>query len=286
MKFDFPDVADFPENIEARNDDDCSELHLLECVTDFLGWHPSILTHQLNRIAEARAMYSRMQREPQGIYSLKADTARLQRAFAADIDKVTEIVPGNHVKAIDRAKVRKDAEAIELVQNFLNVPWRVKDLTIHVSKPGDKHHYQQFRDCETVTKLLNLHVDPKPGIMKAIIYLSDVGEDDGPFQAIESKDWEYDELQRIYAWGNSVGNYCHTREHRRVANAFPSRYRRNAIIGRLISDESELSDWFLSNLVTYTSDIANVIVFDPCFNFHRGGICKAGTRVNLQVRLQ
>ena len=90
-------------------------------------------------------------------------------------------------------------------------------------------------------------------------------------------------MERIFAWGTSVGNYCHNPEHRIVANAFPKRYRKNSIIGRLIPDGSELSDFLLAETTEYLSDTATVMIFDPTFGFHRGGICKSGTRINLQV---
>ena len=220
-----------------------------------------------------------------GIITWKAPVNRLQAFFAEDIKRTKEIVPPDDIKSIDRATTRKDPSALKIVSDFLGV--QAKSVTVHVSNPGDKHHRQQFADCKAVTRLLNLHVDPKPGIVKAIIYLSDVTLEDGPFQFIRrSNEWKVDHIQRIFAWGNSVGNYLHTPEHRRVANAFPSRFRRNAIIGRLIADDSRLGNYLLEKLTTYTSDKANVMIFDPCYNFHRGGQCRSGQRINLQVVLQ
>lgn len=291
-RFEYPDVADFPENVEPVNRGRCDERHLTECVRAFLAQTTTIdpepiLSEQFRRIGTARRMYEGMDRKPFGIETWHQDTANLRHYFRRDIEAVRESVPSGDVKAVDRARTRKDAEALSVVQTFLDVPWTVKSVAIQVSQPGDRHHYQQFADCETTTKLLNLHQDPKPGIVKAIIYLSEVTEDDGPFQYIEgSHRWEYDDIERIYAWGNSVGNYCHTPKHRKAANAFPARYRRNAIVGRLIPDGTELSDFLLDSLATYTSDKANVMVFDPCFGFHRGGQCRSGERVNLQVVMQ
>lgn len=209
--------------------------------------------------------------------------------------------PKTGINQYDRALTDNRPTAITAVHNLLErigaldaaTKYRggdsvvVRAVTLHVSKPGDQHHSQQFKDCEETTSLLNLHLDPKPGILKAMIYLSDVGPEDGPFSYIEgSHKWGYDEMDRIFAWGNSVGNYCHTPTHRIVANAFPKRFRGNAIIGRLIPDFSKLSDELTKALVPYHSDTANCMVFDPSFGFHRGGQCESGTRVNLQVVLR
>jgi hypothetical protein len=298
MLFDLPDVASFPENeAPVRPDDptpdfaspesfeeDLAELKL--GVLDFLGEKQNdILDSQLGRIRQAAWMYFKNPCPAmggEGITAWTQPTNRLEAFFAEDIKKALCLTPPPDVKSVDRAVSRKDTAALDVVGEFLGHP--VKSVTVHVSKPGDKHHRQQFYDCHTITKLLNLHMDPKPGITKAIIYLGNVTREDGPFQFIKgSNQWKVDEIQRIFAWGNSVGNYCHTPQHRRVANAFPPRFRRNAIVGRLIPDGSDLGNFLLDSLTTYTSDVANVMMFDPCFNLHRGGQCKSGTRINLQV---
>lgn len=301
IAFEFPDSAVFPENeapvyegddgpdfAEAsRFSQDLAALKLR--ALDFLGERENaILNEQINRIAHTEVLYRRSPRstmEP-GIVFFHRDTARLESFFAEDIRKALCLPPPADVKTVDGAIVRKDRAAKEMVARFLGATRLPRSVTVHVSRPGDRHHYQQFRDCKTTTRLLNLHMDPKPGVTKAIVYLSEVTEEDGPFQFIAgSQDWEIDPIQRLFAWGNSVGNYLHTSEHRRVASAFPSRYRRNAIVGRLIPDGSDLSEILLRSLKTFTSDVANVMVFDPSYNLHRGGQCRTGMRVNLQVIL-
>jgi len=111
-----------------------------------------------------------------------------------------------------------------------------------------------------------------------------VGMEDGPFSYVKgSNNWKYDEIERIFAWGNSVGNYCHTPKHRRVANALPKRFRKNAIVGRLFPDGSEMANLFTKRLTKYVSEDANCMVFDPTFGFNRGGDPLSGMRINLQV---
>jgi hypothetical protein len=231
-----------------------------------------------------------------GIYSKKMDTEKLEAHFTTGIKALISGKPKAGLKDYDRATSYDDAMTLSVVREFLGdfingarkytggPDIKVMKVTLHVSKPGDRHHYQTFQDCEETPKLLNLHMDPKPGIMKAIIYLGEVGSDDGPFSYIKgSHRWEYDEVERIFAWGNSVGNYCHSPQHRKVMCSWPKRFRKNAIVGRLIPDGSRLSRDLLKAITEYTSEDANVMVFDPSFGFHRGGLCKSGTRVNLQV---
>lgn len=237
-----------------------------------------------------------------GISHVCVDTTDLRLFFERDIVTLLAHTPPDPlpINEIDRVKTRIDETARRVVSRFLeatgllprarayaNRNIDVVAVTVMVASPGDQHHYQTFRDIETVPKLLNLHQDPKPGILKALIYLSDVGPDDGPFEFIKgSAGWRYDRIARVFAWGNSVGNYCHTPAHRRVACMFPKRFRGSAIVGRLIPDGSELSDTLLKALTTYHSADATAFVFDPCFNFHRGGQCKSGARYTLNVVLK
>lgn len=160
-----------------------------------------------------------------------------------------------------------------------------KHACLHVCTPNDTHFTQTLQDCQTTSKLIGLHVDPKP-VIKIIVYLNDVTATSGPFTFIpESHRWRYDETEMICAKGNSTGNYLHSPEHRRIAAAFPPVFRRNAIIGRFILDGTPESERLLATERSYTSDVANCITFDPGNGLHRGGICTSGNRINLQIAL-
>lgn len=279
-----------------------------------------IIDKQMNRIKRAATAYRRelaLKPNPashytgpkdaidglvmDGIFATKADTSGLARFYKTQIDSLMGAQPMKGIAVYDRAIQDNSATSRKEVQTFLDglglmkaASWHrrgndvnVTNVTVHVSKPGDQHHSQQFKDCETKTKLLNLHFDPKPGILKCIIYLNDVDESNGPFKYVPgSPYWDYDEIERIFAWGNSTSNYCHTPVHREAANAFPKRFRKNAIVGRLIPDGTELSDTLLKAEKAYLSDEHNVMLFSPTYGLHRGGQCETGKRVNLQVVLK
>lgn len=295
MNFNFPDPADFPENTEPVNCSDFDWLSLddfpalvdhIRRVGRFTAEEDAIFSEQIRRIHNAFKAWIECPAPRVRPIAETVDTGRLYDFFFRDVAALRSSPQAAGIRAIDRAITRTDPPAQKIVQDHLSdyTDLSVRDVTVQVSRPGDRHHYQQFQDCVTTTKLQNLHVDPKPGVVKAIIYLSNVTEETGPFQYLEeSLDWKYDDIERCFAWGNSVGNYLHTPAHRRVANCFPKRFRKNAIIGRMIPDGSELSDHILSSLTTYTDH--NLIIFDPCYGFHRGGLCERGERVNLQVVL-
>tara|TARA_R110000751_G_scaffold10671_6_gene38668 strand:- start:3912 stop:4907 length:996 start_codon:yes stop_codon:yes gene_type:complete len=328
MNFEFPDIADFPENVEDRFPDDSLADHLFQkgsnnfkldlrelgyLCSDTMGLDKhenQIFEKQLKRILGSYRAWATPYRarddiesdkcfediDEDGIYSVKRDTSKLASHLHGRIKKLLTSGTRANLKELDRSINCNDALTMAMVSDFLG-PYmgaatkyrggddlKVRSVVLHVSMPEDQHHYQTFKDCKTAPKLLNLHVDPKPGVMKAMIYLSEVGLESGPFSYIRgSKNWDYDDIERIFAWGNSVGNYCHTPTHRRVANSLPTRFRKNAIIGRLVQDDTELSDFLLSQITQYTSQEASVMIFDPSYGFHRGGLCDSGTRVNLQV---
>lgn len=320
MRFEFPDVASLPDNIEPVFPEKVSFEPLAgDWRKDIAKWfrlatnvmrlpleESRILQKQLNSVARAAALKETLRpaRKDSAIWSTgmmvdKLDTDPLIDTFYKDIKTLIDQEPYEPaIEQIDHAITRADTAARNAVRHHLrhflsevnayrDRVYDIDSVTVHVSKPTDRHHYQQFRDCETTTKLQNLHVDPKPGVMKALIYLDEVGESNGPFQTMPgSNHWEIDPVDQIFAWGNSIGNYCHTPAHRRAANALPRKFRGNAIIGRLLPDGSEMSNMFLDGMTTWTSNMANTFVFDPCFMFHRGGLCQKAMRVNLQVRLR
>ena len=334
MNFEFPDVADFPENeapafpddVDVNHlfkdpfffRDDMNELRALIDTTMSPGKEAGqIINKQFNRIKKAAgAFHATKLNETKkkmptsqasgdlnvdGIHAMKADVSGLLKFYGGQIEKLIDAKPKEGVAVYDRAiienaptsvrEVHKFMDGLGLLQaaaDYMGYPtMRVATVTLHVSRPGDRHHFQQFQDCETTTSLLNLHMDPKPGILKSIIYLNEVTSENGPFKFVPgSPNWKCDDIERIFAWGNSTSNYCHTPTHREAANAFPKRFRRNAIVGRLIPDGSKLSDKLRKLEVAYHSNTANVMLFSPTFGLHRGGQCENGMRVNLQVVLK
>ncbi len=163
----------------------------------------------------------------------------------------------------------------------------IHSIALHIATPMDTHHYQTLSDLPTVSKLISLHMDPKFNLVKVMLYLSQVTLDSGPFTVVPgSNRWFHDPLERVVACGNSTGNYLSSPAHRKVLLMFPRILRKNVILGRYILDGTPTSNMLLRKLHEYTSDEADCIVFDPTMTLHRGGLCKARNRINLQVLLR
>ena len=163
---------------------------------------------------------------------------------------------------------------------------QVKNVVLHIAKPTDENYKQFLYDCKTVTKTTNLHIDPKENVMKAMLYLNDITEDDGPFSYVEkSNRWIYDDLQNIFGRAISTGSYCHTTDSRAVVFQLPKQLRISHNFGRCLLDGSEQQEMILEKEKLFTSDKGNLCVFDPA-GMHRGGICKSGTRIALQILMK
>ena len=122
--------------------------------------------------------------------------------------------------------------------------------------------------------------------VKLFVYLTDVTEDDGPFSYVEkSNRWIYDDLQNIFGRAISTGSYCHTPDSRAVVFQLPKQLRISHNFGRCLLDGSEQQEMILEKEKLFTSDKGNLCIFDPA-GMHRGGICKSGTRIALQILMK
>ena len=166
-------------------------------------------------------------------------------------------------------------------------PLVVSRAVLHISTHTDQHWKHFLYDCDMLPKTTNLHIDPlKEDLMKAIIYLNDVTLEDGPFSyVVKSNRWVYDDLQSIFSRSISTGNYCSSPEHRAVIFQLPKVCRVTGMFGRLLLDGSTQQNMILKKEQMLTSDLGNLCIFDPA-GMHRGGICKQGTRVALQVLMK
>ena len=235
-----------------------------------------------------------------GISYLNIDTIELNNILKKDIESLLSIPdwrppPGQ----FDRAK-QCDTDIVKMVNDTFQKlgvlqaatkynkgkQLQVKNVVLHIAKPTDQNWKQFLYDCKTVTRTTNLHIDPKEDVIKAMIYLNDITENDGPFSYVEkSNRWIYDDLQNIFGRAISTGSYCHTPESRAVVFQLPKQLRISHNFGRVLLDNTEEQERILEQEKSFTSDKGNLCVFDPA-GMHRGGICKTGTRIALQILMK
>ena len=176
---------------------------------------------------------------------------------------------------------------IESAKDYFGYPsMSIATVTLHVAMPGDLHLKQVFCDTGYSTDLSNLHFDPKAGTMKCIIYLDDVGLNDGPFCYIpKSHRHSIEEDVRLSAKANCTGNYLDSPAKRKFFMQLPKKFRNTSIYGPLCVNGSEVNKYYHEKLTAFTSNQGNAILFDPATS-HVGGVCKSGRRINLQIAIR
>ena len=163
---------------------------------------------------------------------------------------------------------------------------KVKRGILHVASPSDKYPEQFLYDCTTIPKTINMHIDPKENVMKAMIYLNNVQDENGAFKYIEkSNRWIHEDVQYIFAKAISTGSYCHTKESRSAVFSLPSYLRVSSIFGRLLMDNDPMQKMLLDQERTVTSNDGNILVFDTA-GIHNGGLCRKGNRYALQILMK
>jgi len=162
----------------------------------------------------------------------------------------------------------------------------VANAVLHVAKPTDQNWKQFLYDCDTVTETINMHIDPKEDVIKAMVYLGEVDEESGPFSYIEkSNRWVYDEVQSVFGRAITTGSYCCTKQSRAVVFQLPKQLRVSYNFGRLLLDNTPQQKNLLDQRKQFISSKGNVCIFDPA-GMHQGGICKSKNRIALQVLMK
>lgn len=176
-----------------------------------------------------------------------------------------------------------------VVQYFRKQAASVEKATLHISKATDTHLYHCYQDCTTTPITTNLHIDPTQGLCKALLYLTDVKEDDGPIWFVDTSNrWQHNIFEDTIARGISVGCYLHNPSARRAVFRLPKEIRKSYLFGRNLLDGSDQQKVVLDKAVKITSkEKGNFCLFDAGNLMHTGGWPKPGHyRINLQIQIK
>ena len=235
-----------------------------------------------------------------GVFATSVDTDELQKICQPFIDKLWEIpdrMPP--VGEFDRSMrlnndIRRKVNSLFQQKGILDTaskynkskPLQVSAVYLHCNTPNDQNWKQFLYDCNTVTRTTHLHMDPDEDVIKGMIYLNDVGPDNGAFSYIPTSNrWIHDEVQNIFGRAISIKSYCDTPEKRAHVFNLPSFLRVSHNFGRTLLDNDPQQQMLLDNEKMFGSKDGNCVIFDP-YGMHRGGQCKTGNRVVLQVLMK
>ena len=233
-----------------------------------------------------------------GYHITNIDTKKI---FNSEIKKKYEILknrkdwtppPGTHDRWIELSKkttknidrIFRKAGLIKASEAYLSKKLRVTRVRLTVHRPTDKAWRQFLYDCKKITRHTGIHIDPLEGVTKSMIYLNEVGLENGPTQYLpKSNRFTYPPLQNLFARTIVAGSRCHNKTSRRVIFRLPKQLRITTDFGRLIKDNSPLAKYLDKKMVKFTSDKGNTLIFDPGAGIHNGAIVKKGERIALMV---
>lgn len=140
------------------------------------------------------------------------------------------------------------------------------------------------------------HMDAEPDMVKMMVYLTDVGESDGPFRYVRGSH----RLKRsLFSFGLHLGvdrrvnplikgpsghfNQNLFRNGRSLLMQFPACFIGSTHFGDHLIEGSDLSRYLLENTITFTRSAGSCIVFDGFLGVHAGGNPLSGERLAVQI---
>lgn len=169
------------------------------------------------------------------------------------------------------------------VSSYLGRQAELVDVNPQINDPSDDFWRRIFSDLPAAPRPASyFHRDASGGDIKAIIYLSDVGAESGPFSyAIGSHRTRGSTLADWIEETNDQSGFSATDlfARRRFA-ALPVSLRRKCAFGNDLTADQEITARILGAEWVVTAPMGHLVIFDTK-GFHRGGMVERGERVVL-----
>ena len=176
--------------------------------------------------------------------------------------------------------------ALEAASRYQGRPLDVTYLKLLINHADDRWWRAPFADVGLADPpAISMHVDHL-WTSKAILYLSPVGAESGPFcYCLGSNHVRIGWLEGAARRANDrVELSSCTPENRRLFHALPKRFRRKAKFGNDVESDHPALARLLASERRFTSADGDLLLFDDR-GIHRGGMVEAGERCMLQIRL-
>lgn len=232
---------------------------------------------------------------------MQEDVEALRAKFATASGHLLISEPGELPHAIVRDFCEK-CGVFESLSTVFGREFNRVGFSLHVSHPGDRW-FNAFSDVGLpVSHTADMHYDEAYDVPKAMIYLNDVTEDQGPFTLIPKSDqWEdlgswlnykkelaismakhrIEVLKEERGSGNA--SLFRSKELRRLYATLPDGLRGTVKPGDLILNDTPMSRELLAAEKRITGPAGCLALFCGSHTIHRGGICNSGERWALQV---
>jgi hypothetical protein len=180
----------------------------------------------------------------------------------------------------------RDYGALEAASRYQGRPLDVTYLKLLINHADDRWWRAPFADVGLADPpAISMHVDHL-WTAKAILYLSPVGPNSGPFcYCLGSNHVRIGWLEGAARRANDrIELSSCTPDSRRLFHALPKRFRRKAKFGNDLESDHPALARLLASERRFTSADGDLILFDDR-GIHRGGMVEAGERCMLQIRL-
>ena len=180
-------------------------------------------------------------------------------------------------------KMFRESGILAGISKYIGCEARLADVNPQINDASDDFWQHVFPDLPVESRPTPyFHRDASGGDVKAIVYLSDVGPDFGPFSyAIGSHRARGSTLSDWVEETNDQSGFSGTdKEARRRFSALPAILRRKCAFGNDLVRGQPIAQRILDAEWVICADRSHVAVFDTK-GFHRGGMVKAGERIVL-----
>jgi hypothetical protein len=163
---------------------------------------------------------------------------------------------------------------------YLGRPARLVDVNPQINDASDDFWRRIFPDgAATPPATAYLHRDASGGDLKAIIYLSDVGADNGPFGYVIGSHTiaPLPADDHICETNDANGLAATDPESRRLFAALPESWRQKGAVGNDLIDGTAPSRALLDSLWSIAAPRGSTVLFDTK-GMHRGGMVTVGER--------
>ncbi len=178
-----------------------------------------------------------------------------------------------------------EAGMLSSVRNYLGCRAELRSVTLQINDEHDRFWRATFEDRGVpVPPTAFFHIDNTYGVVKALIYMSEVGETNGPFSYVPGThrlDVGWFEALTLRATDIWIDVYP---QERHLFAALPAALRRKAKFGDDLPPGDARGKWLVDRERVMTSKDGDVFVFDVK-GIHRGGMVRSGERRVIQVMM-
>lgn len=206
-------------------------------------------------------------------------TKNMSRDFAESRSTVDPRDSSNLIKLIET--ILEDSGILDLASKYTGRKMRLIDANPQINDTSDSFWRDIFpdREGEDIPRAAYHHRDASGGDLKAIIYYSDVGVLNGPFEyAVGSNLMPIGRLDDLLREANDHNGFSSTTiESRKLFSALPKRLRQKGAFGNDLPDDSDLTEAIANAEWQVIGSAGSIVLFDTK-GIHRGGMIKEGER--------